>query len=549
MNPLKPVATWLAVVLTLGGAAATAIAADGAEPELVQGGITAAEVLAEQQQLHQWLESERPARRPDAPIRADVTAEEQSGLTDVATGHGVPLKIGVVHPLSPAVAVEGFDRGRPSRQGSPLAGGSLAATDDGGFVWATTVSSQGAAGLRVRLAGLTLPKNAELYVYGSNGEAFGPYRGRGPDGDGSLWTPAIFASEVTIQVRQLGTATMAERRKLSFRISAVGHIAPQHPVSGEEAGTPFCGNPMCILDASCLTNSAVTQARNAVAQLQWISGPFLYTCTGGLVADTDTSTQIPYLLTANHCVSRGKDAKNLEAFFFYRTSSCGDTCPSSSGFPRTLGSTIKATGSAGDFTLLQLNQTPPAGSVMLGWNNNAVAFTSGVDLYRISHPNFGAQTYSHHRVDASAVTCTQWPRGQRIYSRDIDGATDGGSSGSPVVNSAGQIVGQLSGGCGFNVNDVCDATSNATVDGALAYYFDSVAAFLDPTTGGGCTPTAESCTDGTDNDCDGAVDCADSDCVGDAACAGCAAKGEQCTSDGNCCSGKCKGRSGQGSCR
>jgi hypothetical protein len=39
--------------------------------------------------------------------------------------------------------------------------------------------------------------------------------------------------------------------------------------------------------------------------------------------------------------------------------------------------------------------------------------------------------------------------------------------------------------------------------------------------GGGGTPTTEtSCSDGIDNDSDGAVDCSDSDCAGDSACGG-----------------------------
>jgi hypothetical protein len=136
-------------------------------------------------------------------------------------------------------------------------------------------------------------------------------------------------------------------------------------------------------------------------------------------------------------------------------------------------------------------------------------------------------------VDTSKVTCRSWPRGKWIYSRDVLGATEGGSSGSSVVNGAGQFVGQLSGACGYNVNDVCDAESNATVDGAFAAYYDAVAPYLGPGGGGSCTdadgdgvcaeegdcndnnnkiyPGANDTRgrpgrDGVDNDCDGIID-------------------------------------------
>ncbi|MGH7893080.1 MAG: trypsin-like peptidase domain-containing protein, partial [Candidatus Binatia bacterium] len=423
---------WVGLALTL-GLPGTSAAADRAPREVVRGATSASDVFAAQRRLRGWLENEKPSRPPTSPIHIQLTPEERATLKQRATGAGAPLKVGLVRALSPGVAVSGLDRRRLSKRGRSVAGGTLAATDDGGFVWVTSVASEGAGGLRVHLSAFELPPNAALYFFGGSDEAYGPYVGRGPNGDGDFWTPSVLRSEAELLVRHFGPATEAERRQVSVVVSAVGHLEPQFPEAIEQAGTSFCGNPMCIVDASCLTNAAVADATNAVAQLEWVSGPFLYTCTGGLLADTDASTQIPYLLTANHCISRGKDARSLEAFFLYRTSACGDACPSNAGFSRALGATIRATGSAGDFTLLELGQTPPSGTVMLGWNKNPVAFTNGADLYRISHPNFGAQTFSHHRVDTSAPTCSSWPRGQRIYSRDVEGATDGGSSGSPVV--------------------------------------------------------------------------------------------------------------------
>ena len=117
-------------------------------------------------------------------------------------------------------------------------------------------------------------------------------------------------------------------------------------------------------------------------------------------------------------------------------------------------------------------------------------------------------------VDTSKPTCQTLSRGNFIYSRDTLGGTEGGSSGSPVVNGSSQIVGQLYGACGFNVNDACDSASNATVDGAFAASFPLLAPFLNPGTGGGC-----------------------------------GAKGTSCTTASQCCSNNCGGKTGAKTCK
>jgi lysyl endopeptidase len=499
---------------------------------------------AERKAYHDWLVSERVAVAKENRLVAQASAEELRAVDDA------PKQFPEIVGLSQAVAVDvSFENVTLSKiRGNPhkLAVGAVEATTDGGYVYTAELSSPGAVGLRVQFAGFSLPTGAALYLYSDDGQVFGPYSGKGPLGSGEFDSHTLASDTVTLQLRQVGPASQSDLRKARFQVVGLGHIRPRF-MAGE------CGyNAECVQNAQCATNSAVADSEKAVAHMLFRSGGSYYICSGGLIADTDSSNSLPLFLTANHCLSRSRDAGTLENFFQFASSACNDTtlCDASytslrEEFGRTLGSSVVSTGAAADYTLLRLAQPAPAGTVSLGWNSAPVAFSNGTDLFRISHPGGAPQSFSQHDVSTSAPTCTGWTRGNRIYSRDVIGATEGGSSGSPVVNSDGDIVGQLSGACGTNLSEDCDAVNNATVDGAFAAYYNTVAPFLNGS--GGCTitqPTETSCTDGQDNDCDGLTDAADPNCP-----TGGLPPGAACSVNSDCASNSCKGKPGAMTCR
>ena len=456
-------------------------------------GMAASEHMQRQVELSQRLAGELPHAAQRAAIRIELTPAEIASI-DEGSRYATPLKIGLVRPMTPAIQIDGLVSDRSGRQPLRGAAGLAERTQDGGFVWAAIVTSAETGAIRLHIENLSLPDNAELYLYSLDGQAHGPYTGDGPNGTGEFWTPTIFGPEAILQVRVSSPGGEDALRAVSFDLSEVGVITrsfveglrpPQKvPAAPPPPGWP-CGNAVCIEDATCHNGTPADPAKLAVAKMEWIQGAFIYTCTGGLISDNNP-TQSNFFLTANHCVSKNNSAQNINFYWRFATDSCETTneCPDNGGWPfQTSGSTVSKTGRKGDFTLLHLNSNPPAGSVFLGWTSAPVANTNGADLWRISNPGFGPQVYSQHDVDTAVGTCSGWPRGERIYSRDIAGAIDGGSSGSPVVNSSSQIVGQLSGTCGFNPGQVCSSgpgEDNATVDGAFAFYFALVAPFLNP---------------------------------------------------------------------
>jgi len=494
-----------------------------------------AAALQHRAEVHEWLMSEALVKGMRDPLSVDVTAAEMNDLDNAPRGVG-PDRVGLARSTNVSVSFKDVSVDRLKGRTLARNFGAISRSPDGGYVFTAALSSPGAMALRVHFAQFDLPEKAGLFLFNQRGEVFGPYTRNGPQGNGEFWSNTLMGDTLYLQLRHVGPVSNADLRRAGFKVAGVGHIRPR-------LQSGLCGfNASCVENATCGTDPAANDAKDAVAVMLFQSGRYYYICTGGLVADTDDNSNIPYFLTANHCISKGREASSLEAFFQFKDSCSNPVCDDFENHPiRTLGSTIKAKGRNTDYTLLQLSEPAPAGSAFLGWDSTPVAFTHGLDLYRISHPSGAPQAYSEHLVDANTGTCGGWPRGDRIYSYDTFGATEGGSSGSPVLNSLGQVVGQLSGACGTNLDDVCDADNNATVDVAFAAYFDQVAQFLDP---GECIPEPENCSDGVDNDCDGDVDGDDSDCGG-----GSGGPGDPCVSNGDCLSNKCKGKPGNMTCR
>jgi V8-like Glu-specific endopeptidase len=164
----------------------------------------------------------------------------------------------------------------------------------------------------------------------------------------------------------------------------------------------------------------------------------------------------PFLLTAYHVVKTAEtvtwhmsepEKEELQYWLFifnYQSSSCDNptTEPtlaySISGATYLAGRSAQALTDATDFALLQLNQKPPKNfnAYYNGWSNDKDDMTeTGVS---ISHPKYDIKKIAEWKKTSSGLDSDIWAVN---YTK---GGIQNGSSGSPLFNSSGFVVGQLS---------------------------------------------------------------------------------------------------------
>ena len=299
---------------------------------------------------------------------------------------------------------------------------------DGWSIWSAEVGSQSALGLRVHVESLHLPKGARLIVYDPSKPEPDPEpitlqslaRRR------EVWTGTLFCERLIVECQ---VPPGSDPSAVSFVISGVSHLyaLPGEGVTLKEGS--------CHNDVTCYP--AYAQQASGVARMSFVEGGNTRVCTGCLLAGNDSAQN--YFLTANHCVYDQAIASTVEWYWFYQTSTCNGSPPSLGSVPRTGGGAdLLATSNGNDFSFMRMRQRPPSSVSPLGWSTSPPS--SSETLACIHHP-----TGAYKRISCGneiGATANFW--GVRWNS----GATEPGSSGSPLLDGSHQVIGQLN--AGFN---------------------------------------------------------------------------------------------------
>lgn len=306
---------------------------------------------------------------------------------------------------------------------------------DGWSIWSAEVGSQGALGMRIHIESLRLPNGARIIVYDPAKPEPDPepvttqyMRGRT-----EVWTATLFADRAIVEC-QLPPG--ADPKTVSFVISGVSHLYAL-PIEGANLKAGSCHN-----DVSCYSSYA--EQASGVARIAFVDGGNTRVCTGCLLGGNDSSES--FFLTANHCVYDQAIASTIEYYWFYQTSSCNGPAPSLGSATRTSGGAdLLATSNNNDFSFMRLRQRAPSGASPLNWSTSGPS--SSEALACIHHP-----TGSYKRIsfgNSIGANANFW--GVRWDS----GATEPGSSGSPLLNGDHQVIGQLNAGFNGSAGSSC----------------------------------------------------------------------------------------------
>ena len=343
----------------------------------------------------------------------------------------------------------------------------VSSTIPGGSLAAISVTSPDALGMRLGLLVEKLPPLALLRFYAQGVDLVFEVTGQeimesitrnlaaGDTSDEAhtYWSPLIDGSEITVEI-ELPVGVAPDEAVLS--IPRVSHLFSS-PLNTRALQEKIGSAASCEQDVMCYTpwdNESL-----ATAKITFTESGASYLCTGSLLIDGDSSTKIPYFLSANHCISTQTVASTLSSYWFYRASSCNSGSLSPSAHTLTGGATLLYANSATDTSFMRLNSTPPAGAWYSGWSANLQVLNAAVtgihhpkgDLQKISFATITGYLNCSSGAGNSSYNCTSATSSKADHLEVVwsQGVTEGGSSGSGLWVTSGAshyLVGQLNGG-------------------------------------------------------------------------------------------------------
>ncbi|MDR2358506.1 MAG: choice-of-anchor J domain-containing protein, partial [Prevotellaceae bacterium] len=395
-------------------------------------------------------------------------------------------------------------------------------------IWQLRLQSPGAIALSLYYDRFYLPEGSKLFIYSANKKhVVGAFTAAdNPQFGPEFSTEMIAGDELVLEYVAPATATgmqVAPSSQLFLKsgaakamsnggtqpvisISGIGYVYNSAIISVSPAFYKPTGpgnegrSAACMVNINCPEGGAwQDQKKGVAATIQRIAGAE-WLCSGTILNNT-AKDRTPYFLMAYHCseangkVATAADLNQWRFYFHFERTDCDNSSPVAAYLTATGAQRLVATHINGgsDGLLLRLNTNIPDDWDVYfnGWNRSNTPMNSGVGIH---HPRGDVKKISFITAPSTDDT---WASVEGIGAPDAHwnikwgtvngkkGITEGGSSGSPLFDENGLVVGSLSGGNG-NASDVC-VTSTYSLYGKLWWHWDQspdpnqhMAKYLDP---------------------------------------------------------------------
>ncbi len=337
---------------------------------------------------------------------------------------------------------------------------------NGGKMWRIHINSKDALTLNFFLKDVVIPEGNGLYVYNLDKSFILGEFVQNHVYLGELGTELIPGQDAILEYYVSPTNTYKPH---SLTIDMIGH---GYRTAEEYREKAFGSSGSCNMNVVCPDGTPWENQIRSVAML--VSGSVNGSgfCTGALINNVNNDGK-PYFLTANHC---GTSVTNWIFRFNWQSATCNNPNASPTNFNSLSGATLRATRANSDFNLVEITGGLTNGRIpsnfnvyFPGWNRRQTGHTAAIGIH---HPAGDIKKIS---FDDNAPTISNY--GQTNYGDntwrvvwDRNTTTEGGSSGSPLFNQNGQIIGQLWGG-----GAACNRLTQPDYYGGLWMSWDAVA--------------------------------------------------------------------------
>ncbi len=397
-------------------------------------------------------ETELPSIRLVPPLAAEI--EQQDVL---AESEGRPPRYAVHIPVGLNTSNSGV--------WTDLKGGDR--------VWRLRLETPNALATTLLYDEFVIPQGGLVYIYNDDRSSLiGGFSSQN-NKDGSTYaTQLVYGDACTIEYFEPSEV----RGQGVIQISQLGHAYRfVHPPNATDLSSER--SDPCEVDINCSEGNNWQDEKHGVLGMSIAMNGGSSWCTASLVNNTSLDCT-PYILSAMHC-TESSNAGNFGQYVFYfnyEVSGCGSGSPTTN--QSITGCVLRADSDDGggnsgsDFALMEATSSIPAGynAYFNGWNAQNSGSSSGVGIH---HPDGDRKKISTY---TSQLTSTGWGANNTHWrvnwsgTANGHGVTEGGSSGSPLFDNQGRIIGTLTGG-GSYCSDVPNPAADAY--GKVAYHWQS----------------------------------------------------------------------------